>query len=205
MIIGILDLQGDIYSHMQALQDCKVSVKRIRTLHDLETCQGIILPGGESTSMEYLIKKSKLDKPLLNFMQKKPVFATCAGLILLSKHILFSSQATGLFPILDISIERNGYGRQKNSIKTELPCTFLNKPKQKIPAFFIRAPIIRNIHSKNINILSTYHNKPTLIQQDFILAATFHTELSKSRTLHRYFINIIEKYQSNNYVQLPEP
>lgn len=135
--------------------------------------------------------------PFHNFVKHKPVFGTCAGLILMSHEIVADTMQP--FNLLDITVERNAFGRQIESFQTEVDCVFekfSEKRKiQKLPAMFIRAPRIRHVDSK-VQILATYQGEPVLVQQGFHLGATFHPELTQDSTVHAYFLKICNNSNS---------
>jgi pyridoxal 5'-phosphate synthase pdxT subunit len=173
--IGLLALQGAFAKHEEALKKLGVETVQVRYADDLNQCQAMIIPGGESTVMHHHLKERHLIEPLKSFAQSRPIFGTCAGMILMANEGL-----------LDISISRNAYGRQSASFSTQLSLSFTDQP---IEAFFIRAPRIRAILSPNVAILATLGNEPVLVQQGLHLAASFHPELTNNLTIHQYFVN----------------
>lgn len=178
--IGVLALQGAFLKHQEQLAALGVKTVEVRVPSDLDCCRGLILPGGESTVMTKLIHSNNLLKPLLQFSALFPIFGTCAGMILMSRE--------GILDLIDITVVRNAYGRQKSSFFTELT---LDLPEPaKMEAFFIRAPQIKSLHSNEISILAKVGEVPVLVQQGRHLACAFHPELTKDLTLHRYFVQI---------------
>lgn len=178
--IGVLALQGAFHKHQEILTQLGAQVIEVRFPFDLEHCRGLILPGGESTVISKLITENKLKDPLLKFSKKYPVFGTCAGMILMSKG--------GILDLMEITVKRNAYGRQKSSFMTELTL-YLDKPS-KASAFFIRAPQIQSIHSEKVRILASLEKEPVLVQQGHHIACAFHPELVNDSTLHEYFIRL---------------
>ncbi len=186
MKIGVLALQGSVEEHIKMLKKCDVEPVLIKSPNQLNEINGLIIPGGESTTIGKLIKMYGFDKEIKRrYLQGMPVYGTCAGAILLAKEIINSKQPR--LALMDISIKRNDYGRQINSFETQLNIS--NKPFKGI---FIRAPVISSIH-EGCKILAEHDNKPVLIEQDNLLASTFHPELTNDLTLHKYFIEKVEK------------
>lgn len=186
MNIGILALQGAFIEHKHKLDQLDVNSFYIRNKHDLEKQKdGLIMPGGESTAMYKLLVELELyDELKKQIASGLPTFGTCAGLILLAKKI--SSQEQGFLQIMDITVTRNGYGRQLSSFITH---DLFNQ--KKIPMTFIRAPYIETV-SKDVEILSIVNDKIVAARQDHILGTAFHPELTNDLTVHKYFIDMIE-------------
>ncbi|MBA2369289.1 MAG: pyridoxal 5'-phosphate synthase glutaminase subunit PdxT [Candidatus Protochlamydia sp.] len=190
MLIGVLALQGNFAKHEQMLKSMGLAVRQVRKPADLEGCDGLIIPGGESTVMLRQMNFIELKRPLLEFAKNKPVFGTCAGLILMSNHI----EGSEMMPLglLDVTVERNAYGRQIESFESSILLN-LNKDHEKVvPAFFIRAPRIRS-NGKDVSILGLLEEEPVLVQQGFHLGATFHPELTGECTIHEYFIQLVQQ------------
>ena len=186
-VVGILSLQGAFNKHAQALEKLNVNHISVKYPKDLTTCDALIIPGGESTSFSKLIYNNKLYDCLKEFASKQPVFGTCAGLILLSN--ISTEHVTGL-GILDIKIERNGWGRQINSFNKSILLNGMTSSN--FNAVFIRAPRILKLNNKDTKILSTLYDEPVLIQNKKCLGATFHPELTSDLTIHKYFIKMID-------------
>ncbi|MEX1013449.1 MAG: pyridoxal 5'-phosphate synthase glutaminase subunit PdxT [Waddliaceae bacterium] len=181
--VGVLSLQGGFSKHFEKLQQLNVNPLLVRTKEELALCDGLILPGGESTTMSRHLTRQNLLDPISEFAKSRPVFGTCAGLILLAKRVAGSEMKT--LDAMDITVERNGYGSQINSFST-----FLEMKSKKIPALFIRAPVIQNC-SNEVEILLTHNNSPVLIRQNHLLGATFHPELTDSLLIHRFFVKLL--------------
>lgn len=184
MLIGVLALQGGFSKHVAMLQSLNVPVIEVRTVEELQKCDGLIIPGGESTTLSRSIEYGNLHEALVTFFQKKPVFGTCAGIILMSTHIIGS--AVTHFNALDIDVERNAFGRQAESFSTSIPFQ-----KKEVPAVFIRAPRIRRT-GPEVKILSSYKDEPILVQQGHFLGATFHPELTSNTAIHEYFLTFFK-------------
>ena len=188
MRIGVLALQGDFAKHAEVLQSLGVEVQEVRKPEDLHNCAGLIIPGGESTVMIRQIDFIKLREPLLDFAKNKPVFGTCAGLILMSKRI----QSSPFKPLglLDVEIERNAFGRQIESFQASIPIELKPNHTKIFPAYFIRAPRIQKC-GQGVEILAKLEGEPVLIRQGHHLGAAFHPELSANPIIHQYFIELI--------------
>lgn len=189
MKIGVLALQGDFERHQSALNDLNVQSLQIRSPGDLAGCQGLIIPGGESTTVIKLLKESRLFQLIPEFGAKYPIFGTCAGLILLSKEVINHPVET--FGLIDITVSRNAYGRQIDSfidtIKIEL-----NGSPQKFEGIFIRAPKIVKM-GEGVNILGHHGKEIVMVESGHHLASTFHPELSGSRLIHQYFLGKVKR------------
>lgn len=193
MRIGVLALQGDFAKHIEVLRSLGVEVQEVRKAQDLEGCQGLIIPGGESTVMLRQLDFIHMRKELLNFAQQKPVFGTCAGLILMSQQV----ESFPLTPLklLDVIVERNAFGRQIESFHAFISLDLAPGHTKAFPAFFIRAPRIRQ-WGKEVQILATLEGEPVLVQQGHHLGASFHPELTDNPQVHQYFIKIIQEKKS---------
>lgn len=184
MKIGVLDIQGSVKEHAQVLQKCGAEVVFVKTSEDLAEVDGLIIPGGESTTIGKLLRKSGLRDAIISGAKKGlPIWGTCAGAILLAKKISGKEQADSL-KLMDIEIERNAYGRQLDSFESEIE--FFGK---KIPAVFIRAPKIKNI-GKNVKVLARHDGEIVAAREKNLLATMLHPELSSQLHLHRYFLKV---------------
>ncbi len=183
--IGVLALQGDFKEHIEMLSKCNVDAVSVKLPEDLNNIDGLIIPGGESTTIGSLMQKYGLDKIIIKrHKEGMAIYGTCAGAILLSKNIVGSEQHK--LNLLDISIKRNEYGRQIDSFEAELSIDKIGKFK----GIFIRAPVIEEIRN-GVKVLSKLNNKPVLIQKGNILASTFHPELANDKRVHEYFVEIV--------------
>lgn len=187
--IGVLALQGAFAKHQAMIEKLGAEVLLVRTPADLKKCDGLIIPGGESTTIYRQMNFIELVEPLLKFAEKKPVFGTCAGLILMSKDLINGS-LTEPFGLLDITVERNSYGRQIDSFQVPLDVS-LSKTSQAVAAFFIRAPKILRCGS-DVKVLASYSSEPVLVQQGFHLGATFHPELTSDTFIHEHFLSLVD-------------
>jgi 5'-phosphate synthase pdxT subunit len=188
MKIGVLGVQGDVREHVETLHKLGVETLIVKLPEQLDMVDGLILPGGESTTMVRILKEMDMVEKLVERINEGlPVFATCAGVILLAKRIEnYSQEKLG---VLDITVERNAYGRQVESFETfvEIPAV----GKDPFRAIFIRAPRIVET-GKNVEILATYDYDPVLVKEEKILACTFHPELTDDLRLHRYFLEMVK-------------
>ena len=186
IIVGVLALQGDYEAHKKQLQSLAVKAVEVRLESDLKNLEALIIPGGETTTMDKLINRFELRQPLINFCRSKPVFGTCAGLIMLSKKIEDNQSGVEPFGLIDIDVLRNGYGRQVFSFEEEININ-LGNGKSQMAATFIRAPKITRI-GKGVKVLGEFKNEPVLVSQNKVLASSFHAELGQDTSLLRYFL-----------------
>ena len=187
MCIGILALQGNFAMHEKILNSIDVRTKLVKYSRDLKKCDGLIIPGGESTTISKLIDINNLRTELFDFSKSKSIFGTCAGMILLSSQ----PKSNNLKPlqIMNFTVLRNAWGKQIYSFSDKIKINFL---KSKYLATFIRAPKIDKI-SKSINVLSKYNNEIVLISDGKHLASSFHPEFNDDSRIHKYFIEMIKK------------
>jgi 5'-phosphate synthase pdxT subunit len=176
MLIGILALQGGYAAHARALEESGHTTLEVREAHQLSRVDGLVLPGGESTTQLKLIDRFELEGPLHAFIQSgKPTLATCAGVILCAREVELPAQRS--FGWLDIAVHRNGYGRQLDSFEG-----FADD--EELPLCFIRAPRITSIGA-DVKVLATLRQEPILVQQGNVIGATFHPELTDDRRIYR--------------------
>jgi 5'-phosphate synthase pdxT subunit len=187
--IGVLALQGAFAAHAAALQRLGASTAEVRVAVDLEQCDALVLPGGESTTMSQLLGTSQLFDPLAKRIAAgMPVFGTCAGMILLSRGIADGRPDQRSFAALDIDVQRNGFGRQLDSFETEIDVLGLDRA---FHAVFIRAPRISRIGSE-IETLATHGGEPVLVRSKTVMAASFHPELADDDRVHQLFLNMVQ-------------
>ncbi len=179
--VGILALQGDFEAHGKALERSGAAAVEVRTAADLDAVQGLIIPGGESTTMLKLLDLESLFDPLIEFGRKKSIFGTCAGAILLATAVTHPEQRS--LDLMDMTVERNGYGRQLDSRITRLD----GGEFAGLEAVFIRAPIIRAL-GPAVKVLASYLGTPVLVEDGRHMAATFHPELTSDSRIHRRFL-----------------
>jgi 5'-phosphate synthase pdxT subunit len=181
--IGVLALQGDFEAHCRAIQRAGADAVEIRTAAELNDIDALVIPGGESTTMLKLLGIEGLFEPIAEFGAHKPIFGTCAGAILLAKEVLSPTQPS--FGLMDLTVERNAYGRQIDSRIAQIEVA--GHPAE---AVFIRAPIIRRV-GPQVKVLAEYQGTPVLAEQGRHMVATFHPELSAGDAVHRHFIEKI--------------
>ncbi len=182
MRIGVLALQGGVDAHMRAVIRLGATPIAVRYAQDLDDLDGLVFPGGESTTQLKLIALANLETPLNDFVRSgKPVLATCAGLILAAQAVTKPEQKS--FGWLDVAVERNGWGRQLDSFSEVAD-------DQHTPLVFIRAPRIRAVGDKAEVVLS-YHSEPILVRQGAVYGATFHPELTDDLTVYQRAFNQI--------------
>ena len=186
--VGVLSLQGDFDAHSKAVERAGAHSAPVRSAADLEGLDGLIIPGGESTTMLKLLHEENLMEPLREFGRRRPIFGTCAGAILLANEV--SSPAQESLGLIDIGVERNAYGRQVDSriasVTPESDFQSRTHPGD-MEAVFIRAPIIRRV-GNGAQVLVRYHGDPVLVEQGQHLVATFHPELSSDPRVHELFL-----------------
>jgi pyridoxal 5'-phosphate synthase pdxT subunit len=186
MRIGVLAIQGDYEAHKARLEQLGAEVTLVRKPEQLDAIDGIVIPGGESsTFLNFLAERGFLEK-LRDFVSTKPTFGTCAGAILLAKHVENPPQQS--LDVMDIRIRRNAYGRQIDSSIREAQTKLGQKPLEMV---FIRAPKIVST-GKGVEVLATSDGDPVLVRQGKILAATFHPELSDDTRVHQEFVKMVE-------------
>ncbi|AOM84662.1 pyridoxal 5'-phosphate synthase glutaminase subunit PdxT [Salisediminibacterium beveridgei] len=186
--IGVLALQGAVREHVKALAAPDVQVVTIKHTEQLETIDGLVFPGGESTTMRRLINQYGFFDPLIAFAnQRKPIFGTCAGAILMASEIV--GQTEPHLSVMDMTVERNAFGRQKESFEVMLD---MKNVAPDIEAVFIRAPIIQSVGA-NANILAAYEGQIVAAQQGPFLACSFHPELTDDDRMHQYFVQMVRE------------
>lgn len=183
--IGVLAIQGDYAAHARALTEAGALPVEVRKREELEGLDGLILPGGESTTMLKFIERRHLFDDLKRFCSTHPVFGTCAGAILLAREVRNPEQQ-GL-GILDAVVERNAYGRQ---IDSSILFADSKLPGEKLEMVFIRAPRIVET-GPEVEVLASRDGLPTLVRQGSVMAATFHPELTPDRRVHKAFVDLV--------------
>jgi 5'-phosphate synthase pdxT subunit len=183
--IGVLAIQGDYAAHAEALAESGAIPIEVRKPDQLAGLDGLILPGGESTTVLRFLEKHRFFESLEQFGAAKPVFGTCAGAILLAREVLNPPQRS--LAVLDAVVERNAYGRQIDSTILTAETALPGGPLEMV---FIRAPRIASV-GLGVEVLATRNGSPALVRQGRILAATFHPELSSDRRVHRLFVDAV--------------
>ena len=195
MKVGILAVQGDFEAHAATLARIGVEYVFVRTPRDLEGVDGVILPGGESTTQWKFLVEEGLDKGLAEYAAKGgAIFGTCAGAILLAREVRNPAQES--LKVADIAVIRNAYGRQLASQVRHGATSISPEP---IEMVFIRAPIIESV-GRDVQVLANSEGRPVLVRQGNVLIATFHPELTSENTVHEYFLRMVK---SNGVAAVP--
>lgn len=183
--IGVLAIQGDYAAHADALAECGAVPVEVRKREELEGLDGLILPGGESTTILKFLERGHLFNDLAEFCRTRPVFGTCAGAILLAREVRNPEQQS--LGVLDAVVERNAYGRQ---IDSSILFADSLLPGEKLEMVFIRAPRIVEV-GPGVEVLAQRDGLPTLVRQGQLMAATFHPELTSDRRVHKAFVDLV--------------
>ncbi|MFY9608164.1 MAG: pyridoxal 5'-phosphate synthase glutaminase subunit PdxT [Blastocatellia bacterium] len=192
--LGVLAVQGDFAAHARALERIGVRAVEVRRAAHLARIDGLIIPGGESTTMLKFITEEDLSNSIIAFSREgKPVFGTCAGTILLAREVGNPRQHS--LGLIDIEVERNAYGRQVDSFIASTETTLEGGP---LEAVFIRAPRIRRV-GPNVEVLASIESEPVLVREANTLAATFHPELTEDQRVHRLFAEMVAHSIKRNY------
>ena len=190
VLVGVLALQGAFDAHVQRLTDLGLESRLVKNTSDLVDLDGIILPGGESTTMSNLLLASDLGVELSKRLHDGlPVFGTCAGMIMMARTIHDGRPDQISLDAMDIQVRRNGYGRQNDSFEQDITITSLNSP---FHALFIRAPVIESI-GNDVEVLASIDERPVLVRQAYALASSFHPELVTDLRVHEIFLSIIHE------------
>lgn len=188
MRVGVLALQGAVAEHIRSLESCGVEAVAVKRTEQLDELDGLILPGGESTTIGKLMRKYGFIDAITKFHQEgKPLFGTCAGLIVLAERI--EGQEDAHLKLMDMTVARNAFGRQRESFETSLPVKGIDEP---ITAVFIRAPLIKSV-GDGVEVLSEYKGDIVTARQGTLLACSFHPELTDDVRLHAYFVDMIKQ------------
>ena len=184
MKIGVLALQGAFAEHVAALRAIGVEAVEVRLPEQLDDVDGLIIPGGESTTMRNLIRRWNMREPILALAERgAPLFGTCAGMIVLSRQIEGGEEP--ILPLLDVTVERNAFGRQLDSFEADLSVPVLGD--RPFHAVFIRAPVVERA-GDGVEILASVGERPVLARRGAVLVSSFHPELTADGRLHRYFL-----------------
>lgn len=190
-VIGVLALQGDFEAHAVALREAGADPVLIRRPEQLANIDGLVIPGGESTTFLKFLERDGFLASLQDFVRTKPSFGTCAGCILLAKEVLRPAQAS--LAALDVTVERNAYGRQ---IDSAIEITDTKLEGGPLEAVYIRAPRILKT-GPEVQILAEREGFPVLVEQNNIMAATFHPELSDDRRVHQRFVELVRAHMAD--------
>jgi 5'-phosphate synthase pdxT subunit len=192
--IGVLALQGDFSEHAAMLRRLRVDAREVRTAEQLKGLDGLIIPGGESTTFCRLIDDFRLHEPLAAFVRTgAPTWGTCAGMIVLARHA--SDLPFPTLQAIDIEVDRNAYGRQVDSFEADIDIPAIGA--EPFHAVFIRAPVVASV-GQGVEVLATCRHddaeseRPVAVRQGSVMATSFHPELTDDTRLHRYFLDIVE-------------
>lgn len=186
MKIGVLALQGAVAEHIRSIGKAGAEGVAVKRTEQLQEVQGLIIPGGESTTIGKLMRKYGFIDAIRQFSEQgKPIFGTCAGLIVLAERIEGEEAHLGL---MNMTVARNAFGRQRESFETDLPVKGIDEP---IRAVFIRAPLIKEV-GPNVDVLSTYNDEIVTARQGHLLASSYHPELTEDPRLHQYFADMVK-------------
>ncbi|QIW22236.1 pyridoxal 5'-phosphate synthase glutaminase subunit PdxT [Bacillus thuringiensis] len=193
--IGVLGLQGAVREHIKSVEASGAEAVVVKRIEQLEEIDGLILPGGESTTMRRLIDKYAFMEPLRTFAKSgKPMFGTCAGMILLAKTLIGYEEAH--IGAMDITVERNAFGRQKDSFEVALSIKGVG---EEFIGIFIRAPYVVNV-ADDVEVLSTHGNRMVAVKQNQFLAASFHPELTDDHRVTAYFVEMVKEAKMKKVV-----
>lgn len=188
-LVGVLALQGAFESHQQRLAELGAPSRQIRTPHDLAGVDALVMPGGESTTMSKLLVSSGLfDAIAERLVEGLPVFGTCAGMILLASEVVGGRPDQRSFGAIDVTVQRNGYGRQLDSFETELVVRGLGAGAAPFHGVFIRAPKVVRV-GPDVGVLAEHEGVPVLVRRGPVTVASFHPELAHDHRLHAQFLN----------------
>ncbi len=189
MKIGVLALQGAFREHCWMLEKCGAEAIEVRKPEDIDDIDGLIIPGGESTTIGKLMVEWGLMEKIRDRAQKgMAIYGTCAGMIVMSKDIIGSNQPR--LSLMDTVVQRNAFGRQQESFEADLYVPEFGE--QPVRAVFIRAPYIESV-GDNVKVLASVNDKIVIARQDKLLATAFHPELTKDDRIHKYFISMINE------------
>ncbi|MEK4848861.1 pyridoxal 5'-phosphate synthase glutaminase subunit PdxT [Paenibacillus sp. FSL H7-0756] len=193
MRIGVLALQGAVTEHIASIEKTGAQGLPIKRVEELDGVDGLIIPGGESTTIGKLMRKYGFIEAIRAFAdQGKPIFGTCAGMIVLAKRI--AGDEAGHLELMDITVARNAFGRQRESFECDLEIKGIADP---VRAVFIRAPLIEEV-GPDIEVLTLYKDEIVTARQGHLLACSFHPELTDDYRLHQYFADMVEDSMTAN-------
>lgn len=189
VVIGVLALQGDVREHLEAVRHAGGTAVPVRTREELAQVDGLIIPGGESTTVGKLLDRFGLMEAVRAFpTEHKPIFGTCTGMILLAREIEGSVQPR--IGVLDVAVRRNAFGRQVDSFEEDLAVQGIDGPP--VRAVFIRAPYLTEV-APDVEVLATIDGHPVMVRQGELLAVSFHPELTDDVRIHRMFIEMVAR------------
>ncbi|MGH2746563.1 MAG: pyridoxal 5'-phosphate synthase glutaminase subunit PdxT [Actinomycetota bacterium] len=189
MKVGVLGLQGDVREHLRALENGDATPVAVKTTGDLASVDALVIPGGESTTIGKLLDRFGLLDPLRDRIRSgMPAYGTCAGMILMAKDVVGPHEVPHRLSVLDVSVQRNAYGRQVESFEADLDVDGLDEP---FHAVFIRAPVVERT-GEGVEVLASWDGAPVLVRQGHVLASSFHPEITGDGRIHRMFVEMLE-------------
>ncbi len=194
MKIGVLGLQGDVAEHVTALDAAGATPVVVKRVDELGSVDGLVIPGGESTTIGKLLVRFGLLDPLRRRVHAgMPVLGTCAGLILMAADVVGAEDAPHRLGVLDVSVRRNAYGRQVDSFEADIDVAGFDRP---VRVAFIRAPAIERI-GDGVEVLAAWEDRPVLVRQNHMVASSFHPEITGETAIHRAFVAIATQSREN--------
>lgn len=191
LTVGVLGLQGAVREHIESIEACGAEAKIIKRVEELETVDGLVIPGGESTTMRRLMDTYQFIEPIKAFAaQGKPIFGTCAGLIMLAKQI--EDREDAHLGLLNVSVARNSFGRQVDSFEADVEVKGLDTP---FTGIFIRAPHIISADA-SVEIMAEYDGRIVMARENNILGCSFHPELTDDHRLTQLFVEMVKSYKT---------
>jgi len=191
MKVGVLALQGDVREHVRSLSDCGVSAQPVRRKNEIESIDALVIPGGESTTIAKLARSFGVFELIAQRIKDgMPTYGSCAGMILVANSVLDAIEGQETFGGMDVVVRRNAFGRQVDSFESDLH--FAGITDAPLRAIFIRAPWVESV-SENVTVLAAVDGHPVAIQQNNVLATSFHPELTGDNRVHKYFIDSVCK------------
>ena len=187
MKIGVLGLQGDVREHERALERAGATPVVVRRPDEIASVDGVVLPGGESTTIGKLLDRFELLEPLrARALTGMPLYGTCAGMILMATEIEGPQAAPHRLGVMDIAVRRNAYGRQVDSFEADLDVAGLDSP---LRAAFIRAPVVERV-GPAVEVLAALDDRPVLVRERHLLASSFHPEMTGDERIHELFVDL---------------
>jgi 5'-phosphate synthase pdxT subunit len=191
MKVGVLGLQGDVREHLRALQAAGATGKVVKTATELADTDALVVPGGESTTIGKLMNRFDLLEPIIARARAgMPLYGTCAGMILMANDIVGGHDAPNRLRVMDITVQRNAYGRQVASFEADISVAGMDTL---FPAVFIRAPVVESVGA-GVDVLATYDDIPVLVKQDHLLASSFHPEMTGDGRIHELFVEMAKGF-----------
>jgi 5'-phosphate synthase pdxT subunit len=189
MKVGVLGLQGDVREHVRAVESAGAHAIVVKRPHEVDFVDGLVIPGGESTTIGKLLDRFGLLEPIAQRASAgMPLYGTCAGLILMARDVVGAEDVPHKLAVLDVAVRRNAYGRQVDSFETDLEVAGFDSAFR---AVFIRAPAIERAHDR-VEVLARHDGAPVLVRQGRLLASSFHPEMTRDARIHELFVDMVE-------------